>query len=50
MAHKPQSMSQLYSHSSGELDVRLEEATKVGFGFEVPKAPVVPECTEIAPK
>jgi hypothetical protein len=50
MAHKPQSMSQLYSHSSEELDVRLEEATKVGFGFELPKAPVVPKCTEIAPK
>jgi integrase len=46
MAHKPQSMSQLYSHLSEELDVRLEEATKVGFGFELQKAPVVPKLQQ----
>jgi len=47
MAHKPQSMSQLYSHLSEELDVRLDEATKVGFGFELPKAPVVPNVPKL---
>jgi hypothetical protein len=47
MAHKPQSMSELYSHLSEELDVRLDEATKVGFGFELPKAPVVPNVPKL---
>ena len=39
MAHKPQTMSELYSHLHEELDMRLAEAERVGFGFELPKKP-----------
>jgi integrase len=45
MAHKPQTMSELYSHLHEELEMRLEEAERVGYGFDLPRrrnATVVP--------
>jgi integrase len=45
LAHKPQTMSEIYSHLHEELQVRLDEATRVGYGFALPKstnAAVVP--------
>jgi len=41
MAHKPKSMSELYSHLHEELQVRLDEAERVGFGFSLPENPIV---------
>ena len=41
MAHKPKSMSELYSHLHEELQVRLDEAERVGFGFSLPETPIV---------
>jgi hypothetical protein len=38
LAHKPQSMSQLYSHLHEELEKRLAEAERVEYGFDLPKA------------
>jgi integrase len=37
MAHKPKSMSELYSHLHEELQVRLGEAQRVGYGFVLPE-------------
>jgi hypothetical protein len=42
MAHKPQTMSELYSHLHEELEMRLEEAERVGHGFELPKTVIAP--------
>jgi len=45
MAHKPQTMSELYSHLHEEMQVRLDEAERVGYGFTLPdfkKESVVP--------
>ena len=45
MAHKPQTMSEVYSHLHEELQLRLDEAERVGYGFALPAseiAPVVP--------
>jgi integrase len=45
MAHKPQTMSELYSHLHDEVQVRLDEAERVGYGFTLPdfkKESVVP--------
>jgi hypothetical protein len=44
MAHKPQTMSELYSHLHEELDMRLEEAERVGYGFELPKTVIAPSA------
>jgi hypothetical protein len=33
MAHRPQTMSELYSHLHEELEMRLDEAARVGYGF-----------------
>ena len=33
MAHRPQTMSELYSHLHEELQLRLDEAERVGYGF-----------------
>jgi len=41
MAHKPKTMSELYSHLHEELELRLAEAERVGYGFEILKV-VVP--------
>jgi len=40
MAHKPKSMSELDSHLHEELQVRLDEADRVGFGFSLPETPI----------
>ena len=42
MAHKPQTMSELYSHLHEEFELRLEEAERVGYGFDLPKTVIVP--------
>jgi hypothetical protein len=44
MAHKPKTMSELYSHLHEELEMRLEEAERVGYGFELPKTVVAPNA------
>src|SRR5438874_4737505 len=41
MAHKPKTMSEVYSHLHEELEMRLAEAERVGYGFTIPKV-VVP--------
>jgi integrase len=38
MAHKPNTMSELYSHLYEDLQVRLDEAQRVGYGFSLPDA------------
>jgi hypothetical protein len=40
MAHRPQTMSELYSHLHEELQLRLEEAERVGYGFILPSIDV----------
>jgi hypothetical protein len=40
MAHKPQSMSELYSHLHEELEMRLDEAKRVEYGFDLPNTPL----------
>jgi hypothetical protein len=44
MAHAPQTMSELYSHLREELQLRLDEAERVRYGFVFPSkdASVVP--------
>jgi hypothetical protein len=42
MAHSPQTMSELYSHLHEELQLRLDEAERVGYGFALPESSVVP--------
>jgi hypothetical protein len=42
MAHKPKTMSELYSHLHEELQLRLDEAERVGYGFALPDGSVVP--------
>jgi hypothetical protein len=44
MAHKPQTMSEVYSHLHEDLQLRLDEAQRVGYGFALPttNASVVP--------
>jgi integrase len=37
MAHKPQTMSELYSHLHEELEMRLVEAERVEYGFDLPQ-------------
>jgi len=37
MAHKPKTMSELYSHLYEELELRLPEAERVGYGFVLPE-------------
>jgi integrase len=36
MAHKPGTMSEVYSHLHEELQMRLDEAARVGYGFVLP--------------
>jgi integrase len=49
MAHKPQTMSEVYSHLHEDLQLRLDEAQRVGYGFALPAAttasvvPIVPK-------
>jgi integrase len=42
MAHKAQTMSELYSHLHEDFELRLEEAERVGYGFDLPKTVIVP--------
>jgi hypothetical protein len=44
MAHKPQTMSEVYSHLHEELELRLQEAERVGYGFDLPQAVVAPNA------
>jgi hypothetical protein len=44
MAHKPETMSEIYSHLHEELKLRLEEAERVEYGFDLPKAVVAPNA------
>jgi hypothetical protein len=48
MAHKPQTMSELYSHLHEELEIRLAEAERVEYGFDLPK-PFSSECGNTEP-
>lgn len=47
MAHKPKTMSEVYSHLHEELETRLAEAERVGYGFAIPKlvAPSAPKTS-----
>jgi len=44
LAHKPKTMSELYSHLYEELELRLAEAEQVGTGFDVP----APSCSKVS--
>jgi len=50
MAHKPKTMSEIYSHLHEELQLRLDEAERVGYGFTIPRSvdvvPSVPRFSE----
>ena len=51
--HMPETMSELYSHIYEELQIRLEEAERVAFGFTLPQnAPNAPSFSveEVEPK
>jgi hypothetical protein len=39
MAHKPQTMSEVYSRVHKELEMRLAEAERVGYGFDFAEKP-----------
>jgi integrase len=49
-AHKPKTMSEVYSHLHEELQLRLDEAERVGYGFTIPRSvdvvPSVPRFSE----
>jgi integrase len=50
MAHKPKTMSELYSHLHEELLLRLDEAERVGYGFVLPaskEGSVVPNVPKL---
>jgi hypothetical protein len=46
----PQTMSELYSHLHEELQMRLEEAERVGYGFDLPKIAVAPNAPKMCAK
>jgi integrase len=52
MAHKPQTMSEVYSHLHEELQLRLDEAERVRYGFTLPArdvgsvVPIVPKLQQ----
>jgi len=48
LAHKPQTMSEVYSHLFEEHDLRLEESERVGYGFEMPKTVIAPNAPRIS--
>ena len=50
LAHRPQTMSEIYSHLHEELQMRLDEAERVGYGFVLPAskdASVVPNVPKM---
>jgi integrase len=49
LAHKPQTMSELYSHLHEELQIRLDEAERVGYGFALPNGSVQ-QLSRVVPK
>ena len=53
MAHKPNTMSEVYSHLHEEQQMRLDEAARVGYGFVLPDpkdVPVVPNVPKMHQK
>jgi integrase len=46
MGHRPQTMSELYSHLYEEVELRLTEAEQMGAGFTIP-AYVAPTCSKV---
>lgn len=46
MAHKPETMSELYSHLHEEVDVRLAEAESAGHCFDLPRMVVAPSAPQ----
>jgi hypothetical protein len=52
MAHKPQTMSEVYSHLHEEVEMRLDEAARVGYGFVLPatELSVVPNVPKLQEK
>jgi hypothetical protein len=44
MAHKPETMSELYSHLHEELELRREEVERVGCGFDLPQTVIAPNA------
>jgi len=44
MGHRPEDMSGLYSHLHEELGLRLEEAERVGYAFELLQAVIGPNA------
>jgi integrase len=40
MAHKPQTMSEVYSHLHEDLQLRVNEAQRVGYGFALPASEI----------
>jgi integrase len=52
MAHKPQTMSEVYSHLHEDVQLRLDEAQRAGYGFALPAnnasvVPIVPKSRTI---
>ena len=49
MAHKPHTMSEVYSHLHEEVEMRLDEAARVGYGFVLPafELSVVPNVPKL---
>jgi len=48
MAHNPHPLSEVYSHLHEEVEMRLDEAARVGYGFVLPASelsvvPIVPK-------
>jgi integrase len=52
MAHKPHTMSEVYSHLHEEVEMRLDEAARVGYGFVLPatELSVVPNVPKLHQK
>jgi len=49
MAHKPHTMSEVYSHLHEEVEMRLDEAARIGYGFVLPatELSVVPNVPKL---
>ena len=47
MAHARQTMSEIYSHAHEDLKLRLAESERVGYGFVLPTASVVPNVPNL---
>ena len=49
MAHRPQTMSEVYSRLHEEVELSLEEGERVGYGFKLPEEPTA-AVVPIVPK